>query len=319
MKKHVCSALAALFLLGVCFAQNIPEIDVFGGYSYYSFVLPSNPGSATTSTRLSLNGWDVSASAFRFHHLSVEADFAGHTLNNCDSTIIKCSNYSYMFGPRYNLGGSGRITGFVHGLVGQDHATLAYNGLSITDTSLSIAAGGGVDYWLYRHIGIQLGPVDYNYTRHLNSYALPTQNNFRAAAGVAFRFGGASTPEAAPRASRPKTMRPVPASSEPGDVSVRAPSQAPSSLAGRGMSVAALGIVVGPQEFDGAKILEVDPGGIGEMASLKSGDLIKTVDGKAIRTPMELMAELSDKTGKVKIGIQRGTFSTETLVLLNPR
>jgi C-terminal processing protease CtpA/Prc len=82
------------------------------------------------------------------------------------------------------------------------------------------------------------------------------------------------------------------------------------------MAIAALGIVVGPQEFDGAKIIEVDPAGIGEMASMKAGDLIKTVDGKPIRTPMELLAELQDKTGKVKIGIQRGEFSTETLVLI---
>jgi S1-C subfamily serine protease len=85
------------------------------------------------------------------------------------------------------------------------------------------------------------------------------------------------------------------------------------------MPVAMLGIVVGPQEFDGAKIVEVDPGGAGEMASLKAGDLIKTVDGKPIRTPMELAVELSDKTGKVKIGIQRGDFSTETVILLNAR
>jgi len=38
-----------------------------------------------------------------------------------------------------------------------------------------------------------------------------------------------------------------------------------------------------------------------------------------VRTPMELLAELSDKNGKVKIGIQRGDFSTETLILLNSR
>jgi S1-C subfamily serine protease len=88
------------------------------------------------------------------------------------------------------------------------------------------------------------------------------------------------------------------------------------NVSGRGMAINALGIVVVPQEFDGAKILEIDPVGVGAMASMKAGDLIKTVDGKPVRTPMELLAELSDKTGKVKIGIQRGDFSTETLILL---
>jgi len=82
------------------------------------------------------------------------------------------------------------------------------------------------------------------------------------------------------------------------------------------MAIHSLGLVAGPQEFDGAKILLIEPGGVADMASLHVGDLIKAVDGKAVRTPMELAAELSDKTGKVRIGIQRGDFSTETLILL---
>jgi PDZ domain-containing secreted protein len=53
------------------------------------------------------------------------------------------------------------------------------------------------------------------------------------------------------------------------------------------------------------------------MASLHIGDLIKAVDGKAVRTPMELAAELSDKTGKVRITIQRGKVTTETELLLS--
>jgi PDZ domain-containing secreted protein len=55
------------------------------------------------------------------------------------------------------------------------------------------------------------------------------------------------------------------------------------------------------------------------MASLKVGDLIKAVDDKVVRTPMELAAELSDKVGKVRISIQRGDFATETTILLGGR
>jgi S1-C subfamily serine protease len=77
--------------------------------------------------------------------------------------------------------------------------------------------------------------------------------------------------------------------------------------------------VVGPQEFDGAKVLQIEPGSVAEMASLKVGDLIKAVDDKVVRTPMELAAELSDKVGKVRISIQRGDFATETTILLGGR
>jgi S1-C subfamily serine protease len=87
-------------------------------------------------------------------------------------------------------------------------------------------------------------------------------------------------------------------------------------MTARGMSIPALGLVVAPQEFDGAKIVEVTSGGVAQMASLKPGDLIRSVDGKVVKTPMELAAELSDKTGKVRIGILRGDVAAETVVLL---
>ncbi|MGD0214263.1 MAG: outer membrane beta-barrel protein [Terriglobales bacterium] len=310
MRKLVLAALAAIFFLGVSFAQSIP-IEVFGGYSYYSLDLPANPSSGSTATRLGLNGWDASLSIFRWHHLSAEGDVSGHTTSNCDDTSVSCSNFSYMFGPRYNLRQGSKMTIFVHGLVGQDRATLSYNGFSQNDTSLSFAAGAGVDYWLFRHIGIQLGPADYVYTRHLQSLeGEPSQANFRASAGVVFRFGGESGGERAPKATRASASKP---STTAG---VRQAPQPSANVPGHGMAIAALGLAVGPQEFDGAKILEVDPGGVGEMASMKAGDLIKSVDGKPIRTPMELLAELSDKSGKVKIGIQRGDFATETVILL---
>ncbi len=311
MKKFVLVALAAFLLLGISSAQNIP-IQVFGGYSYYSLDLPANPGlGVATSTRLGLNGWDISGSVGRWHHLSGEADVSGHTVSNCNNnTSVSCSNFSYLFGPRYNFKEGSKLTFFVHGLVGQDRATLAINGASQTDTSVAVAGGVGVNYWVARHIGIQLGPVDYIYTRHLNDEDYPSQDNFRASVGVVFRFGGEAAGE---RAAKSK---PGASAGQPASVSVRQTAQPSVNVPGHGMAIAALGIAVGPQEFDGAKILEVDPSGVGEMASMKVGDLIKSVDGKPVRTPMELLAELSDKSGKVKIGIQRGDFATETVILL---
>jgi opacity protein-like surface antigen len=316
MKKLVHFALAALFLLGIASAQNLPPINVFGGFSYYSFDEPGNLTLGTTATRLGMNGWDFSVSAFRFHHLSAEADISGHSVNNCQydntSTTYNCSNLSYMFGPRYNLREGSKLTFFVHGLVGEDDATLVYNGSSLSDNSLAFAAGAGVDYWVTHHIGVQLGPVDYIYTRHLSDFDLSSQDNFRASAGVVFRFGGESSGGPSPKS------HPASSSSQPSTATRQPaqPAQPSMNVSGRGMAINALGIVVVPQEFDGAKILEIDPVGVGAMASMKAGDLIKTVDGKPVRTPMELLAELSDKTGKVKIGIQRGDFSTETLILL---
>ena len=315
MKKFVHFALAALFLLGIASAQNIPAMDVFGGYSYLSFHMPANSITSFSSAEtLALNGFDVSLSVSLLHHLAVEGDFSHHSLSNCGGTFLNCSNFSYMGGPRFNIGNRSRkLTGFVHGLVGQDRMDLPElsSGTSVSDTSVAFAAGGGIDYWVLRRVGIRLGPGDFIYTHHLNSDGVSSQNSFRVSGGIVFRFGRGAYTEPSPKSTR------VPSGSQPSTVAVRLPAAV--SVPGRGMSIPALGVLVAPQEFDGAKVLEIVPGGVAEMASMKPGDLIRSVDGKATRTPMELAAELSDKSGKVRIGFQRGDFATETVIILGTR
>ncbi len=338
MKKFLPVALAAFLLVGVASAQNLPAIDVFGGYSYLSFNLPASAD--TTSQRLGMQGWDGSVSVGLFQHLAVEGDISGHSLTNCGGTTnLNCSNFSYMAGPRYNFGDRGqKFTGFVHAIVGQDRATLqdtAVGTNSSNDTSVAFAGGAGVNYWATRHIGLQIGPFDYFYTHHLNTYGVPSQSSYRFAAGIAFRFGGElpepkAKAEPAPQpppqtqtesstshrslrhpfgggGKKTKTVAAAPAASQPTGIV---------NIPGRGLSISSLGAILAPQEFDGAKVVEIVRGGVAEMASLKPGDLIKSVDGKAVRTPMELAAELSDKSGKVHIGFTRGDFATETVILL---
>jgi hypothetical protein len=325
MEKIVRFAFAVLLLLGIASAQNIPAIDVFGGFSYLNFNVPSS--NFTTAQNLNMLGWDAAVSVAVLHHLAVEADFAGHTVSDCGGTTdLNCDDFSYMFGPRYNFGDRTRkITAFVHGLVGEDRATLGNSSgtatSSTTDSSVALAGGGGVDYWVGRRFGVQLGPADIFYTHHLNAEGVNGQDSYRVAAGIVFRFGG-ELPEPAPKGA---PLPPPSVPTQPRSRHGRAESEptpvagAPAGVVnvpGKGMSIIALGAVVAPQEFDGARIVDVAPGGVADMSSLKPGDLIKSVDGKAVRTPMELAAELSDKSGKVHLGIQRGDFATEMVILL---
>lgn len=331
MEKIVRIALAFLFLLGIASAQNLPAVDVFGGYSYLSFNLPSS--TVTTPQKLSMQGWDGAVSFGLVHRLAAEVDFSGHTLSDCGGTTgLNCSSFAYMFGARYNFGDrtKSRITGFFHGLVGEDRATLpdtASTTGSTQDSSAAFAGGGGVDYWVSRRVGVQFGPVDYFYTHHLNSEGVNGQGSYRVDAGIVFRFGG-ELPAPTPKPGAPPVSPPSVATdtsskggifhrkSQPAAPPVASAPAGVLNVPGRGMSIIAIGAVVAPQEFDGAKVVDVTAGGVAEMASLKPGDLIKSVDGKAVRTPMELAAELSDKTGKVHLGIQRGEFATETVILL---
>ena len=350
MGKLVHFALAVFLLVGIASAQStLPAIDIFGGYSYIRFNQPFS--TLTPHENLTLNGYAFSGSVGLFHHLSVEADFAHHSINDCGGVSnVSCNNFSYMFGPRYTFGSrTDKANFFVHGLVGRDSATmLGSSDSTVSDTSVSLVAGAGIDYWFTRHIGFQLGPADVVYTNHLADDGANAQTTFRVAGGIAFRFGGEvgpvfpktqppPQPEPQPQPQteeKPKSeshrswIRPwhktqtTPAETEPEtqtaqgqSTSAPAPSRnAPS--APRGMSVHPLGIMAAPQEFAGARILQIEPGGVAEMASLHVGDLITSVDGKPVRTPMELAAELAGKTGKVRIGIVRGKFVTETEVLL---
>jgi hypothetical protein len=338
MEKLVRTVLAVFFLLGIATAQSNPRVTVFGGMSYLSYDNAQNTSSTgVPSNRLNMIGFDASAAFHIWHRFSAEADFGYQLKSNCPNTINEgtCSNYSFMGGPRYAFGsGSGRLTTFVHGLIGDDKANLPYtanqgaNGNIVQgDSSFAVAAGGGANYWLFRHIGFG-AEGDWFYTHHLSTYNLPSQTtSFRASAGLVFRFGGeTSGGRREPRSrreissSRPwSKSRAVPAGSQPSTEAARQPVQSLAGTPGHGMLIASLGAAVVPQEFDGAKIVEILPSSIAEMASLKVGDLIKSVDGKAVKTPMELLAELSDKSGKVRIGIQRGDLATETLILIGGR
>ncbi len=308
MKKFVHLALAALFLHGIASAQNIPPIDAFGGFSYLGFSIPSNSVTEFSSTQLDLEGWQFAGSVRVLRSLAAEVDIAGHSLSNCGDTGLNCTNFTYTFGPRYNIGDhSKKITGYVHAMIGQDRMTLPVAaGGTQSDTTFAFTGGGGATYWFLRHIGVE-GVGDYVYTHHLNEADenVPSQGSYRIAGGVAFRFGGNFEPSAPKPSKRAAKSQPAPVVQ-----------QAVINIPGRGMAITALGVVVAPQEFDGAKVVEVTPGGVAAMASLKVGDLIRSVDGRAIKTPMELAAELSDKTGKVRIGILRGDVATETLILL---
>ena len=313
MKKLVHFALAVLLIQGLAAAQHVPAVTVFGGYSYLNFNVPSNQVTSFASQQLAFNGYEFGGSVALLRGLGAEFNVAGHSLSNCGDTGENCTNFQYFVGPRYDISiPASKVTVFVHALVGQDRMTLPVAaGGTQSDTTVGFGGGGGVDYWFYRHIGVQLGPIDYIYTHHLNAENVPSQTAYRIAAGVAFRFGGDLNEQPKP-AAESRSHRG--GNKQPATVVYQPP--ATPTMTARGMSIPALGVVVAPQEFDGAKIVDVITGGVAQMASLKPGDLIRSVDGKVVKTPMELAAELSDKTGKVRLGILRGDVAAETVVLI---
>jgi len=85
------------------------------------------------------------------------------------------------------------------------------------------------------------------------------------------------------------------------------------------MLIPSLGVTVLNGDSPGAQITDEAPNGVAAVAGLHPGDVINVVDGKPVKTPMELVAEVSSRApgSKVKLGYMvRGQWQTETTAIL---
>lgn len=167
MNKALRVAALIVFCAVGSWAQDTSKVDFFGGYSF----VHSDPGFGLLSG--DANGWEGSLSYNWNNWLALKGDFDGHYC--CGQTM-----HNFLFGPQITLG-HGKVSPFVHGLVGASHGTSP----GFSDTVLGFAIGGGLDVKWTERISVRLVQADYLGTR----YADATQNNFRLSAGIVFHFG----------------------------------------------------------------------------------------------------------------------------------
>ena len=88
------------------------------------------------------------------------------------------------------------------------------------------------------------------------------------------------------------------------------------------MQIPSLGIAAIIGSNPGAEITDEAPNGLAALAGIHVGDVINAVDGKPVRTPMELIAELTNRSvgDKIRLGVLiRGLWQTETVLVLGTR
>lgn len=336
--RHFCACVLFASLTAFAFAQqDFPRAEVFGGYSYLHIDTQGITGSSldaicnnllgagtcpagTFQVHNGFNGWNAAAQVNADRWWGIKADLSGHygtpvTLSSSALAYLssigitglppKANSFSYLFGPvvsqRFN-----RYTVFGHALFGANRIAVSTHvnanqlqipAFTVSNTALAMAFGGGVDVRIARHFAVR-GQADYLYTGHDFTDLIPGiaahQNNVRASAGIVYSFGGAEHVSKAPRQSAPRVSH-------------------------AGLSIPSLGITAIIGSNPGAEITDEAPNGVAALAGMKPGDVINSVDGKPVSTPMELAASLANRPAgdKVKISFMiRGMWQSDTVLLL---
>jgi opacity protein-like surface antigen len=181
----------ALFLLVPLIAagqQEYPKAEVFGGYSFFR----ANPDD------MNLNGWNASVTGNLSSWFGVEGDVSGHygspRVFGIGVPFVDVSSHTFMAGPRVSYR-TNSVTPFAHILIGGARASTGAFGITVSDSALATAVGGGVDINLSKRFAIRAFQADYIMTRFKTGSQLffsgfdERQNNFRLSTGFVIKLG----------------------------------------------------------------------------------------------------------------------------------
>lgn len=173
----------SMLLLSICLlalpaaAQETPEFEIFGGYSY----IHVNEGAGGTSFDLQ-RGWAASLQPNLNHWFGLTADFSGHY----ETVGGAATNFHFFtFGPRFTVRRTERFTSYFHLLAGGTRLRTRFGTMEASDIGFAGIGGGGLDVSISERVAVRVAQLDYVVTRFSGRY----QHNFRYSAGVVFRFG----------------------------------------------------------------------------------------------------------------------------------
>ena len=172
-----------------------PKWEIAGMFQYLNF----SPGSFQNFNTFGATG----ALTYNVNHwLGLTAEMGGYHFTrqlftpNSDGTIggtsqnISGSFETYLFGPRINFRHFDRFVPFVEFMAGAAHGDTEITG-DQSQTSLALAAGGGLDIVIFKNVAWRFFQADYLMTNFNGSLlsADGRQNNFRIGTGVVIRWG----------------------------------------------------------------------------------------------------------------------------------
>jgi opacity protein-like surface antigen len=205
MKKWMIAAALTLVSGVGAFAQEIPKVDIFLGYSMFRANSDQGIDAFTMNGGIGTLGWNFN------NHFAAEFEFGGYSTGHINGRDIDTTNLTYLFGPRFSWSRKSKFDPYVHFLFGGDRLT--YSGtpgavacnptsancttyLANSQANFGMAIGGGLDIKLTKRFELRPVQLDYLLTRFETiNVANPTvtsnhnQNNLRYSAGLVFNFG----------------------------------------------------------------------------------------------------------------------------------
>ena len=174
------------------FAQQTPSWEFFAGYSMQRTnvrdYFKSTPIIYAVRNRYeNLDGWNFSITENMNKRLGGTLELNGHYKTvPFQGTNSAQQMHSIVYGPRVSLRKSAFVP-FVHILVGIAHADVRVKptGPHLSDNSLAIAAGAGLDVNLWKGVAVRVLQAEFFHANAMGS----NQNHYRAAAGIVFHVG----------------------------------------------------------------------------------------------------------------------------------
>jgi opacity protein-like surface antigen len=188
MKKS-CAVLILLAVFGIALPAEAQDetskLEAYGGYDYVRFNISANVPGFPPSSSYNASGGGGQLEYNPNNWLGAVGDLDGYGVTK---GALLAGAFSYMFGPRVNLRRA-KITPFTQVLFGGIVATSGI-GHPGTTNAFAMAAGGGLDFNVSKHISVRPMQAEYFMTKFADGLN-NRQNNFRFSTGVVFRFGRA--------------------------------------------------------------------------------------------------------------------------------
>ncbi len=179
MKRCCWVVVVLLSVCGYLGAQELPKVEIFGGYTYHRWGINDN-------TTVNANGYSGSVTGNLSRLLGITVD-VGQQFGKSGSTDYEFR--SFLIGPRFAYRKPERFVPFAHFLIGDarygSHQNPDVSNLRYHENTLALVFGGGVDIQLHSLIAIRAIQADYYSTGFNRS----RHGDLRLGLGVVFRLG----------------------------------------------------------------------------------------------------------------------------------